>query len=55
MMKYLIKYYVRKKLLNLKGSKLDQILHADKTDFRTRHKYSSRTYAYSCMLACTCI
>ena len=26
MMKFLIKYYVRKELLNLKGSKLGQIL-----------------------------
>ena len=35
MMKFLIKYYVRKKeLLNLKGSKLGQILCADKTGFR---------------------
>ena len=30
MMKFLMKYYVRKELLNLKGSKLGQILHADK-------------------------
>ena len=34
MMKFLIKYSVRKKLLNLKGSKLGQILRADKTGFR---------------------
>ena len=34
MMKFLIKYYVRKELLNLKGSKLVQILRADKTGFR---------------------
>ena len=33
-MKFLIKYYVRKELLNLKGSKLGQILRADKTGFR---------------------
>ena len=33
MMKFLIKYSVRKKLLNLKGSKLGQILRADKTGF----------------------
>ena len=34
MMKFLIKYYVRKELLNLKGSKLGQILRADyKTGF----------------------
>ena len=30
MMKFLIKYYVRKEILNLKGSKLGQILRADK-------------------------
>ena len=30
---FLIKYYIRKKLLNLKDSKLGQILHADKTGF----------------------
>ena len=41
MMKFLIKYYVRKELLNLKGSKLGQILHADKTDFcRLGHNLS---------------
>ena len=34
MMKFLIKYYVRKELLNLKGSKLGQILRTDKTGFR---------------------
>ena len=34
MMKFLIKYYVRKKLLNLKCSKLGQILCADKAGFR---------------------
>ena len=35
MMKFLIKYYVRKKSYqNLKGSKLGQILCADKTGFR---------------------
>ena len=35
-MKFLIKYYVRKKieLLNFKSSKLGQILCADKTGFR---------------------
>ena len=33
MMKFLIKYYVRKELLNLKGSKLGEILCADKTGF----------------------
>ena len=41
MMKILIKYFVRKKeLLNLKGSKLGQILREDKTGFhRLGHNY----------------
>ena len=40
MMKFLIKYHVRKELLNLKGSKLGQILHAGKTGFhRLSHIY----------------
>ena len=32
-MKCLIKHYVRKELLNLKGTKLGQISRADKTGF----------------------
>ena len=40
MMKFFIMYYVKKKLLNLKGSKLSQILCADKTGFcRLGHKF----------------
>ena len=34
MMKFLIKYYIKKELLNLKGLKLGEILHADKTGLR---------------------
>ena len=39
MMKFLIKYCYEKELLNLKGSKLGQILGANKTGFhRLSHK-----------------
>ena len=44
MMKFLIKYYVRKESLNLKGSKLDQILRADKTGFRRLSHIYIHTY-----------
>ena len=56
MMKFLIKYYVRKKLLNLKCSKLGQILRADKTGFcRLSHILGSQlnTIVASCSL-CVC-
>ena len=44
---------LEKRVIKFERLKLGQILHADKTGFhRLGHKYSSRTYAYSCMLAC---
>ena len=50
MMKYLIKYYVRKELLNLKGSNLGQILRADKTGFLQTRSHITKKYVHNQVL-----
>ena len=54
MMKFLIKYYVRKKILNLKGSKLGQILCADKTGFADSVTYKLTQKPSYMLFSCKC-